>query len=143
MQLKLKTTCRTCRQNCRFPVARLRCSKPNNNATRKRLSAIAAAFLLTACAGNNVVTHPVALNKIDEELMRKPRDPRCALPRRPVWIDGRVDARELDAYSKALEAYSNCWKQNWQAATALVVGLQAAVQVREAAADNAVAAAKF
>jgi hypothetical protein len=75
--------------------------------------------------------------------MQKPRAPRCALPKRPTPIDGRLDTRELDAYSTALEVYSNCWKQNWKAATALVVGLQSAVKVREDAADKAVAAAKF
>jgi hypothetical protein len=100
-------------------------------------------FLLTACASNNVVNHPVALNKVDDELMKKPRSARCALPARPTAIDGRIDTRELDAYGKALEAYSNCWKQNYQAATTLVLGLQSAVKVREDAADKAVAAAKF
>lgn len=75
--------------------------------------------------------------------MQKPRPPRCALPKRPALVDGRIDARDLDAYSAALEAYSKCWKMNYQAASTLVLGLQSAVKVREDAADKAVAAAKF
>jgi hypothetical protein len=75
--------------------------------------------------------------------MRKPPAPRCVLPKRPAPIDGRIDTRDLDNYSKALEAYSKCWRSNWQASTTLVGALQSAVKVREDAADKAVAAAKF
>jgi hypothetical protein len=75
--------------------------------------------------------------------MRKPRAPRCVLPKRPTAIDGRFDTRQLDHYCKALEAYSDCWRTNWKASATLVGALQSAVQVRENAADQALAAAKF
>lgn len=76
--------------------------------------------------------------------MRDPPAARCSIPKRPAPAsDGRIDARDLDNYGAALEKYANCWRSHYQAVATLARGLQAAVKVREDAADKALAAAKI
>lgn len=93
---------------------------------------IAAPFLLIACAGNNVVTEPVALKGVNPGLLAKPKLPEC---KRPEPRAGRDDVR-------LWAAYADCHKARADAFYERLTGLQRAVIVRERAAAKAVATAK-
>jgi len=89
-----------------------------------------AAFLVTACAGNNVVVQPVALKPVDARLMKSPGIPRCNLPDRADY-----DPREVIVYAK-------CWEAAYHSIAARHIGLQRAVRTREQIAAKAVKASK-
>lgn len=94
-------------------------------------SAIGAAFLLSACAQNNVVTEVAVLPNVPTKLMAAPGIPRCVLP----------DRQEYDAIE--VLAYAKCYEAAYHALSRRLIGLQRAVSVREASAAKAVKASKL
>lgn len=73
---------------------------------------------------------PVTLPEVPRELMRAPGVPRCALPKRDEY-----DAAEVLAYAR-------CYEAAYHSIARRLLGLQRAVEVREAEARKVVAASK-
>lgn len=89
----------------------------------------ALAFLVSACATDNVVVEPVAFQPVPKELMQPVKQPSCDL--------------DLDApdYSTAeIKASNLCWQAAYETAKGRHDGLRRAVARREAATAKAVAA---
>lgn len=87
-------------------------------------------FLLAACSSDRVVTEPLTLPPVADELMKTPVLPRCDLVARASYPPGEI------------KAYAECWRTAYYAIAARHAGLQSAIAVRQRAAAKAIAAAK-
>lgn len=89
----------------------------------------ALAFPLSACATDNVVVEPVALQKVPKTLMQPVRQPSCEL-----------DGNASDYSTEEVKASLDCWTSAFEAAKARHDGLRRAVAKREAAIDKVIKA---